>query len=151
MWPFKKYPPINELSDDEDLWSVMQASTVDGPVLVRVNTSAKRWSKHPSLGTRVGFAIPFEHPNSEAGSVPFENAALNQMEEKMLSYLKSAGPAIHVLTITTGTFKEFVFYIQNGGAIGSIHEKLRAETTSHDVQCMAVRDSEWTVYASFSK
>lgn len=84
MWPFKKHPPINDLNDDEDLWSVMQASTADGPMLVRINSTAKRWSKHPSLGIRVGFAIPFKHPNSDEGSFSFENAALNQMEVKIL-------------------------------------------------------------------
>ncbi|WP_197065232.1 DUF695 domain-containing protein [Massilia sp. 9096] len=151
MWPFKKHLPIDDLNEDEELWSVMRASTADGPMLVRINTTAKRWSKHPSLGIRVGFAIPFEHPNFDEGSFSSENAVLNQMEEKILSYLKLSGPAIHVLTITTGTFKEFVFHIQNGGSVAGIHERLRVETTSHDVQCIAVRDPEWTVYASFSK
>ncbi|MCS0585551.1 DUF695 domain-containing protein [Massilia pinisoli] len=151
MWPFKKHLPIDDLNEDGDLWSVMEAPATDGSMLVRINTTAKRWAKHPSLGIRVGFAIPLNQPSP--GGVPdaFENFALNQMENKILSYLKSSGPAIHVLSITTGTFKEFVFYIKNGDSVASIHEKLRSETTSHDVQCMAVHDPKWAVYASFSK
>jgi hypothetical protein len=148
MWPFKKHLPINE---DGDLWSIMQAPATDGPLLVRINTTAKRWAKHPSLGIRVGFAIPLNQPNTRGLPDSIENFALNQLEDKILSCLKSYGPAIHVLSITTGTFKEFVFYIKNVDSVAGIHEKMRSETTSHDVQCMAVQDPEWAVYASFSK
>jgi len=133
------------------MWSVMQASTTDSSMLVRINATAKRWAKHSSLGIRVGFAIPLNHPNSHDELASAENFALNQMEDKILSYLKSSGPAIHVLTITAGTFKEFVFYIQNGDSVGSIHEKLRIETPAHEVQCMAAHDPKWTVYRSFSQ
>jgi hypothetical protein len=151
MWTLKKHLPIDDLNEDGDLWSVMQASTTDGPMLVRINTTAKRWAKHPSLGIRVGFAIPLN--KSDPGGLPesLENFELNQLEDKILFYLKSSGPAIHVLSITTGTFKEFVFYTENGDSVAGIHENLRSETTSHDVQCMAEHDPKWTVYGSFSR
>lgn len=151
MWPLKKPLPIDYLTDDGDLWSVIQASTADDPMLVRVNRNAKRWAKHPALSIRVGFAIPLNQPSPLGLPDSLENFALNQMEDRILSYLKSCGPAIHVLSITTGTLKEFVFYIENGDSVAGIHEKLRAETTTHDVQCMAEHDPKWAVYGSFSK
>jgi hypothetical protein len=82
---------------------------------------------------------------------PAENFELNQVEDIIFAHLKSAGPSIHALSITTGTFKEFVFYIKNGDCVANIHEKLRGEITSHDVQCMAEHDPKWKIYASFSR
>jgi len=151
MWPFKKHLSLDDLNDDNDMWSVLQGTTENGPMLVRMNTSAKRWAKHPSLAIRVGFAIPLNHPNSNGFPAADENAALNEIETRILDDLRASGPAVHVLTITTGTFKEFVFYIQNGDSLKTIHEKLIADTPSHEVQCMAVHDPEWDVYASFSE
>jgi hypothetical protein len=150
MWTFKKHLPISDLNEDNELWSVGETMTAEGPMLVRINTTAKRWSKHAALTTRVGFAIPLSQSDGNSLSVAVENASLNQLEDKILSFLKSSGPAIHVLTITTARFKEFVFYIQNGDSVRGVHEKLVAETPSHDVQCMAARDEKWSVYASFS-
>jgi hypothetical protein len=149
MWPFKRDLPIDALNADDEMWSVMEASTGNDLMLVRVNTTARRWIKHPALGVRVGFAIPLNHPDSHGEAASLENFALNQMEDKILSYLKSSGPAIHVLTITTATFKEFVFYTQNGDSLGTIHERIKTETPSHDVQYMAAHDPKWTVYSSF--
>jgi hypothetical protein len=151
MWPFKKDLPINALDADNDMWSVMDASTGNELMLVRINSTARRWIKHPALGIRVGFAIPLNHPNSHGEPASLENFALNQVEDKILAYLKASGPAIHVLTITTGTFKEFVFYIQNGDSLESIHERIKTETPSHEVQCIASYDPKWTLYSSFSQ
>lgn len=151
MWPFKKHLPVTSLNSDATEWSVFEASTVSGPMLVRVNTTAKQWAKHPELGIRVGFAIPLNHPNPGALPDPSENLALNQVEDKILACLKSSGPTIHALSITTGTFKEFVFYIQNSDIISGAHARLKAEISSHDVQCVAEHDAKWTVYSSFSQ
>ena len=151
MWPFKKHLPVTSLNSDTEEWSVFEASTASGPMLVRVNATAKQWAKHPELGIRVGFAIPLNHPNPGALPDPAENLALNQAEDKILAYLKCSGPTIHVLSITTGTFKEFVFYIKNGDIIPDVHAKLRAEISSHDVQCVAAHDAKWAVYSSFAQ
>lgn len=149
MWPFKKHLHIADLTDDNDKWSVVETSTADGPMVVRINATAKRWAKHPALNIRVGFAIPLNQPNPHGLPESAENFAVNLMEDTILSQLKSFGPAIQALSITTGTFKEFVFYIENGDSVANIHEKLKAEMTSHEVQCMAVRDPDWTVYSAF--
>lgn len=151
MWPFKKHQPITSLNSAAEEWTVFEASTANGPMLVRVNATAKKWAKHPDLGIRVGFAIPLNHSNPSALPDPEENMALNQAEDKILASLMSSGPAIHVLSITTGTFKEFVFYIKNGDTIPRAHAKLKAEISSHDVQCMAEHDAKWSVYSSFAQ
>lgn len=149
MLPSKKRLQISNLTDDTDKWSLFDASTDDAPMLVRVNTTAKRWAQHPSLNIRVGFAIPLNQANPQGLPDSAENFAVGQIEDTIRSHIQSSGPAIHVLSITTGTFKEFVFYIENGDSVADIHEKLKMEIMSHEVQCMAVHDPEWTVYSSF--
>lgn len=149
MWPFKKNLPMDALNTGDEMWSVMQATTNNALMIIRVNTTARRWAKHPALGVRVGFAVPLNHPNEHGDTASIENFALNQMEDRILSYLKSFGPAIHVLTITSGTFKEFVFYIQNGDSVRNVHERIKLESPSHEVQCIAEHDPKWTVYNSF--
>lgn len=151
MWPFKKYLPVTSLNSDSEEWSVSRATTASGPMLVRVNTTAKQWAKHPDLGTRVGFAIPLNQPNPGGLPDPAENLTLNQIEDRILACLQASGPAIQALSITTGTFKEFVFYVQNGHIISGVHARLKAEISSHDVQCIAEHDAKWTVYSSFSR
>lgn len=149
MWPFKKHPDIHLLDDGDERWSVLQGSTADGPILVRLNESAARWAKHPALPIRVGFAMPLNNPNP--GGLPdgAENLVLNEVEDRILPLLKAAGPAIQVLAISTGTFKEFVYYIGNGDAVAGIHAQLQADVTSHEVQCVAMHDPAWEMYASY--
>lgn len=151
MIPFANNLPIDALNADDELWSVMQATTDDGSMLIRVNTTARRWAKHPALAIRVGFAVPLNHPFADADTAAAENFELNQMEGRILAVLQSYGPAIHVLTITTGTFKEFVFYIQNGDAVADVHKTIETESPSHEVQCIAVHDPAWTLYDSFTR
>ena len=120
-------------------------------MIIRVNTSAKAWAKHPLLNIRVGFAIPLKQQNPQGLPAPEENIELNQVEDTICSLMKSTGPALQVLAIATGTFKEFVFYMKNGDRVEEIHKQLMSEITSHEVQCVAEYDSKWTVYASFAK
>jgi hypothetical protein len=150
MWPFKKHPPIESLDIDDDAWSVSMGTLPDGPMVVRKNTAAQRWAGHPLLQTRVGFAIPLNQPNPGGLPDDDENHLLAQAEDLILARLKSAGPTIQVLAITTGTFKEFVFHIQNGDAIPAVHEQLRDEIVTHFLQCTGPQhDPQWDLYASF--
>jgi len=149
MWPFKKHLPITNLYFGPEEWSVYESSTVTGPMLVRVSATAKQWARHPDLGIRVGFAIPLKHPNPGALPHPGENLLLNEVEDKILACLKSYGPSIQVLSITTGNFKEFVFYTKDGNVIPSAHTSLRSQISSHDMQCVAEQDPKWTLYSSF--
>jgi hypothetical protein len=119
-------------------------------MLARINRTAKRWAKHPLLGIRVGFAIPLNRPNPQGLPDPEENLMLNQIEDIILAHLKLSGPTIHVLSLTTGTFRECVLYVENGGAVGAVHKRLQSEIESHELQCVAEDDPKWTVYSTFS-
>ncbi len=142
---------IEDLGKEEEQWSVFETSTSEGPLVFRINVSAAQWAKHPALGIRVGFALPLNQPVPGGLPDPAENRQLNDVEDQIFSCVMASGPAIEVLAISTGTFKEYIFYIQNGDAVAQMHDKLRSEITSHEVQCMAVHDPEWMVYASFAQ
>lgn len=151
MWPFKKHLEIETLDDSKHKWSVAEASSAAGPMIIRINSTAQDWAKHPSLGIRVGFAVPLKHPNPQGMPEPDESEKLGHVEDAIRDCVKSTGPSVHALTITTGTFKEFVFYIKNGDRVAEIHKKLIEEITSHEVQCTAEHDPRWNVYASFGQ
>lgn len=148
--PSEAHLPLAQLNDLDDSWTVAEGSHGDGPMLVRINTSAQRWAGHPELDIRVGFAIPLNRPNPGGLPDAEENRVIGDLEDRIRALLKAGGPVLQVLAITTGTFKEFVFHLKHGESIGPVHERLRAEVTSHQIQCTAYRDPDWEVYASFS-
>jgi hypothetical protein len=148
--PSERHLPLEDLDDRDDNWTVAEGTHGDGPMLVRLNTSAGRWAGHPELGIRVGFAIPLNQPNPGGLPDAQENQVVGELEDRIVALLKAAGPVVYALAITTGVFKEFVFYLKHGESIGPVHDQLRAEVTSHQIQCVACRDPEWDVYASFS-
>jgi hypothetical protein len=150
MWPSKKHLAIEKLNESREAWSVLESFTGEGPMIIRLNTGAKEWKGHPSLSIRVGFAIPLNQPDPHGLPDPAENFELGQVEDAILALLQAAGPAIQVLSITTGTFKEFVFHIGNGDCVAEIHQKLQKDITSHDVHCAADQDPDWEVYSSFA-
>lgn len=151
MWPFTKQPDIADLGKEEEQWSVYEASTAEGPMVFRINATAKQWARHPSLSIRVGFAVPLNAQVPGGLPEPAENLQLNEVEDRILAAIMTTGPAIEVLAITTGTFKEYIFYIQNGDAIAQVHAQLQQDIASHELQCVAAHDPEWTVYASFDQ
>ncbi|MCG2584171.1 DUF695 domain-containing protein [Massilia sp. TS11] len=151
MWPFKKHLPIETLDDDNHKWSIVEAKGNGGPMIVRFNETAKSWARHPALDIRVGFAVPFKAPNPDGQPVPEEDQGLSLIEDSILSHVRKLGPSVQVLAITTGTFKEFVFYVGNAAGIADVHKQIVSDVTSHEVQCVAERDPKWSVYDAFAK
>jgi len=146
MWPFKKEKSLAGLTDENQKWSVIEAENELGPILVRVNNSAIEWAKHPELNIRVGFAIPLNSPNPGGLPDAEENLLLNEIEDGLCELLKKTSSSIQVLAITTGQFKEFVFYIQNGNGIEGAHKKAISQFSTHEIQCVGENDPDWQVY-----
>ncbi len=67
MWGRKKNQPdasaLPSIDPDEQEWSILQGTYDDGPLIVRLNSSAKQWAGHQLLGVKLGFAIPLNEPN----------------------------------------------------------------------------------------
>ncbi|MDP5188923.1 DUF695 domain-containing protein [Rheinheimera baltica] len=153
MWPFKKQEikDIANLKSDDHVWSVLEVSGGEGPMLVRVNNTAKEWAKHPKLNIRVGFAIPLKTQNPDGMPNPEENSAFNQIEDELCDLIAKTGPSIQVLAVTTGTFKEFVFYIENASGIEGAHKEAIAKFPEYEVQCYGENDPKWQGYFQWQK
>ncbi len=154
MWPFSRrqkdlntLPPI---SSEAHTWSVAKTSYEESPLIVRFNSSAKEWVGHKALAIKIGFAVPLNAPNDGGLPNPEENQQLNDIEDLILREIEAHAKGIHALVLTTGTTKEFVFYITNNVDIAAIHNAVRSAVSTHEVQCMAVTDPRWDAYTQFA-
>jgi hypothetical protein len=153
IWPFgRKHPALSELPplSQDGSWGVAQDLSGGSPLIVRYNTTAANWCGHPELTIKLGFAIPFKRPHEGGLPDPDENARLNEIEDVIVREIDSRTRAFHALTLTTGTMKEFVFYLPQGVDIKSLHEAIRSCVTTHEVQCMAVVERNWDSYQQFA-
>lgn len=149
-WPFSKkqteleIPPVQA-----QRWTVAIAEMDDGPLLVRINDSARALAGHAGLPIKLGFAVPLKQPNPGGPPDTAENEALGAVEDLLDQRVFEATIGIHALTLTNGVMKEFVFYIPAGVDIARLHKGLRAEVTTHDLQCRAVPEPKWQSFRSF--
>jgi hypothetical protein len=153
MWPFsrrqKDLNALPALSSDDHQWSIAEGNYVGSPLIVRINTSAKEWIGHKSLSIKLGFAVPLNSPNDGGLPNPEENQQLNGVEDVILREVEARAKGIHALVLTTGTMREFVFYITSDVDIGAMHKAIQKCVSSHEVQCMAVKDPTWKAYNEF--
>lgn len=140
-------PPI---SDPSHQWGVAEADYDGSPLFIRFNGTAKQWMGHADLPIKLGFAIPLNSPAEHGLPNPDENEALHAVEDIIIRNVEAATKAIHVLALTMGAMKEFVFYIPAGVDIKTIHKTIQQSVTTHDVQCMAVNEPEWDSFRQFS-
>lgn len=149
-WPFsKKHPPLSIPPRDAQRWTVAEGDVGGGPLIVPSNDAARELAGHPDLPIKLGLAVPLNRP--APGGLPDadENAELGRVEDLIVERVLAAGVAVHAMSLTTGVMKEFVFYVAPGMDIATVHTRLRDEVSSHDVQCMAVKDPKWASYREF--
>jgi hypothetical protein len=120
-------------------------------VATKVPRSLFGTTKQPASGLdtltcQFGFAIPLKHPDETGLPGPAENAELYPIEDLITREVSAKTRGIHALTLTTDTMKEFVFYIAPGADIANLHETIRSQVSSHDVQCIAVEEANWDSY-----
>ena len=152
MWPFsQKHSDLSELELTSDQWSVFTADENSEPLVVLRNDAAGKWKWHPQLSLRIGFAMPLNNPNPGGLPTPEENMQLQAIEEIIAKEVVSTFRAVHVLSITNGVMKEFVYYEVSGPDIGELHQRIRTLVPSHDVQCIGARDPKWEIYTAFGK
>lgn len=154
MWPFNRkqldIAALPRLVDDSHSWGVAQADIDSSPLIIRYNESARKWVGHPELPIKLGFAIPLNSPNEGGLPDPAENEQLDEIEDTIIRAIDARTRALHAMALTTGVMKEFVFYIPTGTDIKSLHEAIQAAVTTHEVQCMAIKEPKWDSYRQFS-
>lgn len=154
MWPFRRraksvemVPPV---TSDDYRWSILETTYDGDPLLIRLNATAKEWLGHPSLGIRLGFAVPLNAPNEGGLPTSEENRELNEVEDVILQEFEARTRGVYALALTTGVMREFVLYVGADADIAAIHEAIRQRVTTHEVQCMAVKDPAWDTYTQFA-
>ena len=154
MWAFsRKMRDISSLpamSDEGRPWGVTQGVFDGSPLIVRYNESAEDWIAHPELPIKLGFAVPLNAPQENGLPDPAENEQLNDIEDVIVREVAERTVGLHALVLTTGTMKEFVFYIPEGADIKTIHETIQQMVSTHEVQCMAVKEPKWDSYKDFN-
>ncbi len=94
MWPFSKSQPdistLPPVSAEPYEWQLAMANTKDGPLIVRKNSSAQVWAKHPKLTIKLGFAIPLNAPNQGGLPDPDENEQLDEIEDLIVTKLSGS-------------------------------------------------------------
>jgi hypothetical protein len=148
MWPFSKKSRRLELPpEDQHRWGVAQVR--HEALVVRYNQTAGEWAGHSELPVKLGFSIPLHHPNQRGLPAPAENVELGPIEALILREVSAEARGVHVLTLTSGTMKEWVFYIAPGADIAKLHASIRSKVSSHEVQCMALEEPNWESYRAF--
>ena len=145
----RKSQPLNLPPDDEQRWGIAQADDGGNPLIVRFNETARDWIAHEGLTIRLGFAAPLNRP--VPGGLPdaAENAQLLEAEDVILGIVQPAVAGLHVLTLTDGHMKEWVFYVAAGADIARLHADIRSQVKTHDIHCLAVNDPQWGSYRQF--
>jgi hypothetical protein len=128
----------------------MQGSRDGKPMFLRRNDSAAQLAGHPDYKHRVGIALPLRAANEHGLPSNDEINALNLFEDSLNSRLEANERSIHVLAITTGGMREFVYYTRDPEGTKTIIESVRKETTSHEVQSYIAEDPQWQLYKQFT-
>jgi hypothetical protein len=134
----------------DHLWGVRVLKVDDALLIARCNQSAKQWAGRPELPIRLGLAIPLRSPNPGGIISPEESQQLAPVEDAIVACVGARTSGVHVLTLTNGVMKEFVFYVPQGTDCAAIHAAAQGCVKTHDVQCLAREDPEWTVYRAFA-
>ncbi len=153
IWPFKKkqldlatLPSILEHDGD---WSLAMLSDDGRPLILRFNDSAAAWAGHSALSIKLGFACPLNQPVPDGLPAPEENQQLSDVEDTIDAEVSAVAQGLKVMSVTNGVMKEFIYYIVENVDIKSLHERLMSIVQSHEVQCIAERERNWSTYRSF--
>ena len=128
----------------EESWSILRGENNGQPMFVRLNTGARGVAGSAAYGIRVGVALPLRNPRPDGLPDQVESEQLQSIEDALIA--ASNERAILVAVITTSGMREFVFYTGTGEWIPDFHQRMMCSTSSHEVQCMAQHDPDWTVY-----
>jgi hypothetical protein len=149
MFGLFKSKPNPEDIFAEGTWQISKGESGGNPIVVRANIHLRPFVGHTDLTVKIGFAVPLNSPNEGGLPDPAENEILDEVEDRIATEVTRTGQSVQALAITTGTFKEFVFYARPGLDIKALHEKLMSEITTHEVQCYAEMDPDWATYKEF--
>jgi hypothetical protein len=89
-------------------WIVAQAQTEDAPMILRINSGARKYIAHPELPVRLGVTVAFNAPNEYGFCTPEEGQQLSQIEDRLTEELMKNQIGFPVLVVTCGGKREFM-------------------------------------------
>lgn len=134
---------------NESSWSVLKGQNEGKPMFIRRNEAALAFAGHPDYKYRIGVAIPLLAPNGDGLPTNEEMEQLNAIEDALTEQLEIEQRALHVLAITTGGMREFVFYSRVPARAEKIVESLREKIATHEPQSYVTEDGKWTLFKQF--
>lgn len=89
--PFWKKSPSLEALPAEDRWSVFEGVHDGGPMIVRINESAKDYLGHKEMPVRLGLAVQLKAPDERGfPGVEEESGVLVVLEDALFNALRSS-------------------------------------------------------------
>ena len=129
-----------------DRWNIAKG-TIDGaPIIVRALDGVARAKDRTQWPVRIGVAIPLLEPDDRGFPQADELTFLDEIEGRIDETTSADRRAVLVAMITGKSMREFVLHARDGDWVEAWHLGLRAEFGSHDVQCVAQLDPDWTAY-----
>jgi len=148
LWLFSKKPPSLDRFPTEN-WTVAQGEADGKPMVVRVNSGARKFVAHPELPVRLGVTVAFNQPNAHGFCSAEEGDQLSAIEDQLCEGLFAARAAFPVLVITVGGRREFVFFARDKSAASRAVDATAASTTTHKLVYGFVDDPEWASFTQF--
>jgi uncharacterized protein DUF695 len=142
----KAKPTVAEAAAADE-WVVLQGTFDGQPMFARFNTGYRDASDREQYAVQVAVVIPFNEPNEHGMPQQSELEQLDQIED--LVDEKSRDRAVFVGVFTTTAIRQFMLYTEASDWVASFHQELQAAVTTHEVECMAVRDPDWNHYRTF--
>ncbi len=146
----EKHKDIASLSDIQQMWTIGKAQYREMPLIIRYNETAKEWLAHPELSIKLGFAISLNHKTKIGWPTLEENSLIDVVEDIICFEVFRNATGLQVLALTTGNMKELVFYISPGADVAKIHAKIQQQVSSHEIQCLAIKEPGWDSYKEFT-
>ena len=98
---------------------------------------------------RVGVAVPLNAPDPDGLPTRNEARLLADIEDALVAALHAGSEAVHLLVLTTGGMREFVFHTTSPETVGTAIAEVAARFPSHQVQWFQEEDPDWEVYSQF--
>lgn len=143
----KKPPSLDRFPIDN--WAVAKAQSLDAPMILRINSGARKYIAHPELSTRLGVTVGFNARNEHGFCTPEEGQQLSQIEDRLTAELMKNQNGFPVLVVTCDGKREFVFYVHDKQQASQAVDLVRDAVTTHALTHGMEYDAEWSYYKQF--
>lgn len=126
-------------------WNVRDTTLQGDDFIVRVCVGLREAIGHPDYTYQIGIAIPANW-NTDSGIVSrVESNPLERIELAIGEKVESENTRLAAV-LTGRNMTEFILYSSEPEIVKDKIEKLKIETSSHEIQHIIQKDPEWNTY-----